>query len=251
MKKKLSALTLSSVLLLSLVACGNNSTTSESSSDMSSSSSSVSASQSAPAQSQETSTDTVNEEVLNDISVEMEPDSALSQAIVTITNNSPMTFDGNVSVYFENASGDSVGDDMIFVTELVPGDYTYARIDVDETENITMDYNISSPEFSEAPSSEGGVLDEEASASLAEEFELSFGGAGNPEWATSWYKYVSKIEVFTADSSYAVITVTADADSESIDRIGTTIFANYADDFNLSRVLVVDDTGSTLFDRAL
>ena len=140
---------------------------------------------------------------------------------------------------------------MIFVETLTPGNYTYARIDVDETEHITMDYNISSPEFSEAPASTGGMLDEAASASLAEEFELSFGGAGNPEWATSWYKCVSKIDVFAADSNYAVITVTADTDSESVDRIGNTIFANYTDEFDLARVLVVDDTGSTLFDRSL
>ena len=62
---------------------------------------------------------------------------------------------------------------------------------------------------------------------------------------------MSKIDVFAADSNYAVITVTADTDSESVDRIGNTIFANYTDEFDLARVLVVDDTGSTLFDRSL
>ena len=248
MKKKIFTLALSCTLLWGLAACGNDTPPADLPGVSSTASS---ADQHDPAQSQGTNKAAENEELLKNISVEMKTDAMLAQAIVTITNNSSMTFDGNVSVHFKNASGDSVGDDMIFVETLTPGNYTYARIDVDETEHITMDYNISSPEFSEAPASTGGMLDEAASASLAEEFELSFGGAGNPEWATSWYKCVSKIDVFAADSNYAVITVTADTDSESVDRIGNTIFANYTDEFDLARVLVVDDTGSTLFDRSL
>lgn len=253
MKKGILALILSCSLLLSLASCGGNTGTQ---SDESSSNSATSSHNSDPQDQLDSSTQTpsVDPEVdtrLEDVSVEMNIDSMLSQAIVTITNSSSMTFSGNISVCFENSSGESVGDDMIFVEDLTPGNWTYARIDISEVDNVTMDYKISSPEFSEAPSTDGGTLDEAASASLADEFELSFGGAGNSEWATSWYKYVSSIEIYSADTKYAIITVTGDADSESIDRIGNTIFANYVDDFDLSRVLVVDEAGTNLFDRSV
>ena len=188
--------------------------------------------------------------LLDDIVVEMEIDAALSQGIVTVTNNGSMTFSGNVSVYFENADGDPVGDDMIFVEEITPGNQGYARIDITEVDDVTMHYSISSPEFTEAPSADGGSLDEEASASLTEAFDLSFGGAGDPQMATSWYPYVAKIEVYAGETNYAIITVTADATTEAIDRIGNTIFGNYSKSFNLSRVQVVDDTGAELSDRA-
>lgn len=243
--RKLFSMLLVCLMLLLCVGCGADS--SESSIEQDEPSNTVAAEQDS---SPNASLNGSDNPLLDDISVEMEIDSALSQGIVTVTNNGSMTFSGNVSVYFENADGDPVGDDMIFVEEITPGNQGYARIDIAEADDVTMHYSISNPEFTEAPSAEDGSLDEEASASLTEEFDLSFGGAGNPQMATSWYPYVSKIEVFAGETNYAIITVSADATAEAIDRIGNTIFGNYSKSFNLSRVQVVDDTGTALFDRA-
>lgn len=195
--------------------------------------------------------DSTYEEFLKDISVEMEIDRALSQAIVTISNSSPLTFDGFIHVYFKDSSNKSVGDDMIIVEELAAGNWTYARINISETANVAMSYNISNYKFTEGYASDSGVFDEEASTALSKDFEDGFGGAGNPEWATSWYGYVTKVEVFVAESNrYAVITVSSDADSEDINRIGNCIFGNYSKDYELMRVLVVDENGNTVFDRS-
>lgn len=191
------------------------------------------------------------EEFLEDISVEAKIDEVLSQAIVTVTNSSPMTFDGTVHVRFKNSSNKSVGSDTIFVEELTAGNWTYARIEISETTNVEMTYTFDKYEFTEGFVADSGSLDEDASTALAKEFEDSFGGAGNPEWATSWYGYVTKIGVFSADSNrYAVITVSSDASSEAVEKIGNAIFGNYSKDYELMRVLVVDEEGNTVFDRS-
>lgn len=192
-----------------------------------------------------------NSELLDKITVEAEIDQALYQAVVLVTNNSGMTFSGNISTYFYDAADKSVGSDMIFVEDLPTGNQTYAKISIDSVTDITMKYDISSPSFVEGASNDDGTLNEEASAALAKDFEDSFGGAGNPEWATSWYKFVTLVEVYSTESSnYAVITVGGDADEESIDRIGNAIFGNYSKSHNLGRVLVTDDEGNTVFDKA-
>lgn len=191
------------------------------------------------------------EELLSDIVIEMDIDQVLSQAVVTITNNSSMIFDGTVHVHFKNSEKKSVGDDSIFVESLASGNGTYARISISEADNIEMTYSIGDYTFTEGYSSDSGTLDEDISQSLANDFEGSFGGAGNPEWATSWYGYVTKIEVFSTDTNrYAVITVNSDADADSIGRIGNAIFGNYSVEYELARVLVRDTDGNNVFDKS-
>lgn len=192
-----------------------------------------------------------DEDLLKDIVVTYEVDEMMRQAIVTIENTGSMTFDSSVGVHFQNSSGKSIGDDMIFVESLAAGNSTYARIDLDEIDVADFDYNFNSPSFEAGPTSSGGTRDDAASASLSTEFEGSFGGAGNPEWATSWYHFVVDISVYSGtDGNYAVVTVSDDIDSESSDRIGNTIFANYLQDFALTSVSVVNSTGEELFLKA-
>ena len=191
-------------------------------------------------------------ETFDKIEVTMELDEMLSQAIVTITNHSTYVFDGSISVYFKDAQGKTEASDMVFVEELTPGNFTYARINLDNVFSIsTLEYNISdSATFVPAPSAEGGTLDEETSQQLAADFEGSFGGAGNPEYATSWYPYVVSVEVFDSDGSKnAVITVSDDSTEEGIDRIGHTIFANYTQEYGIASVEVETVSGEQVFLR--
>lgn len=243
MKKLLSVL-LAVLMLLTVAGCGASDHGADASVPAT-----TEESESAPFQSSSDSSS--YEEFLENISVEMEIDRTLAQAIVTISNNSPLTFDGDVHVRFKDSSNKSVGNDTIFVEELTAGNWSYARINISETANIEMTYTIRNYKFTEGYASGSGILDEAASAALSKDFEDGFGGAGNPEWATSWYHHVTKVEVFVSDSNrYATITVGSDAGSESIDRIGNTIFGNYSKDYELMRVLVVDEEGNTVFDRS-
>lgn len=188
------------------------------------------------------------------IAVSMEFDEVLSQAIVTVENNSDYIFSGDIYVSFKNGDGTLCDNDTIFVEDLAPGNWTYARTDVDAAGPVTMEYKITDgAEFTESVvSADDWQLDEAASASLAEEFEGSFGGAGNPEWATSWYHYTTSIEVFGgADGNKAVITVSDDTPQDSSDRIGNAIFANYSDDFGLVLVTVQTESGVEVFTKAV
>lgn len=237
-------------LLIGLCACGN---TGSSATPTSSPSPAPVSDTAAPAPSPSSNSDESAEidALLENIIVEMKIDSALSQAIVTISNNGSMTFSGNIHTRFYDSSNNRAGSDIIFVEDLTAGNYTYARISLKSTSNISMKYEISNPIFTEGANSEGGVLDEDASAALAEDFEGSFGGAGNPAWATSWYGYVTNIEVFTSDANnYAIITVSKDTDKDAVNRIGNAIFGNYATDYELATVLVMDLDGNILFERA-
>lgn len=191
-------------------------------------------------------------ETIDKIDVTMELDAMLSQAIVTVTNNSTYIFDGDVSVYFKDVQGKTQANDMIFVEELTPGNFTYARIDLEDTSVVsTLEYRISdSATFIPAPSAEGGTLDETTSQQLSADFEGSFGGAGNPEYATSWYHYVVSVEVFDSGSGKnAVISVSDAATEEAIDRIGNTVFANYTKDYGIDSVEVKTASGNQVFLR--
>ena len=185
------------------------------------------------------------------VSVTMKIDEALSQAIVTVTNGGQMALSANLHVRFYDANHTTVGSDTIFVEALPAGNFSYARIKLDSVSTITMEHKFSHVELVEGSTSEGGALDEAASAGLTEDFSLSFGGAGNPEWATSWYKYAEKIEVYAAgNEKYALVTVKADSPKDGIDRIGNTIFGNYRDDYGLTSVRLVTPDGETVFTRS-
>lgn len=257
MKKKL-VLFLGAIVTLSLTACSSSGslagTTPSPSPSIHESTPVVSPSLfPSPTPSAETASEVDKAETFDKISVTMELDETLSQAIVTITNNSTYIFDGNVSVYFKDAQGKTKANDMIFVERLTPGNFTYARINLDDISVIhTLEYEISrTATFIPAPSAEGGTLDEETSQQLATDFEGGFGGAGNPEYATSWYHYVVSVEVFdTGNRKNAVITVSDDATSDAIDRIGNTVFANYARDYNIASVEVETVSGKQVFSRS-
>lgn len=192
------------------------------------------------------------EKKLDLIAVTFEPDAMTSQAIVYIQNNSDQVFTGSVHVRFYDASGSMVGEDTIYPEEVGPGSSTYARINVETAEGITMEHSFGFRyEFTDAASASEATLDEDTTQLLADEMLGSFGGAGNPEWATSWYEAIEGYEVYsTADGeSYAVVIV-GDASQEDVDRIGNTVFGNYAKEYGLAQVFVKDNAGTTLFTRS-
>lgn len=186
------------------------------------------------------------------IAVTFKPDAMLSQAIVHIQNNTDQVFTGTVHVRFYDASGSLVGNDSIFPEDLGPGNTTYARLNVETATDITMEHSFGREyEFTDAASAAEATPDEETAQKLAEEMLNGFGGAGNPEWATSWFGAIEDYEAYTTvnGDKYAVVIV-GDASEEDIDRIGNTVFANYAKEYGLAQVFVKDSAGATLFTRS-
>ena len=56
---------------------------------------------------------------------------------------------------------------------------------------------------------EGPILDEELSQMMMDYMQDSFGGAGNPELATSWYPYIDEIHIYLdGDVKYAEVLAT-------------------------------------------
>lgn len=259
MKKLLAMLLCTSALALTACNSEGNTSSSNVSSNSSTRDTSISESVSSVSASADSSTEKLDRaETYDKIQVTMELDEVMSQAIVSIENESNYIFDGSVSVYFNDSTGMQRDSDVIFVEELTPGNFTYARIDLDDVYTVhEMEYRISDKAtFVPAPATDHGTMDEEASKQLSSDFETSFGGAGNPEYATSWYHFATSVEVYdSSDGKYAQITVSSDADSESIDRIGNTIFANYVYaknyDIDLVSVKVITEDGTQVFLRTL
>lgn len=255
--KKVLAVFLAIMMVVALAACGSSGRSSSSTSMSAVASVSVASTPESSGSTQEQQSDSSGADTqmntkseLNNIQLSYKVDSALSQVIVTAENASKYNFTGDINVEFRNSSNKIVGYDMLIVEELTPGNSTYGRINVSETENLTFKYNFSKGcVFEEAAASSGGTINDKATSTLNDNMKGSFGG-GNGGTPTSWYGYIVKLEVFIEDNqNYAVATVNT-SDNESIKRIGNTIYANYSKDLFLVNVLVKDESGNTLFQRA-
>jgi predicted small lipoprotein YifL len=185
------------------------------------------------------------------IIVSMEVDAVLSQAIVTVKNDSPLSFTGDIYATFKNAQGSFVGSDLIFVEGLPPGNSTYARIAISEIESITMEHRFENGyKFEENVNTIDATLDAALTDSLFKEFSSSFGGGGNPEYATSWFKHLVKLEVYALDDgNMATMVVKDDADEAAIQSLGNALFANFKNAFDLKKVNVVNESGETVFNK--
>lgn len=119
--------------------------------------------------------------------------------------------------------------------------------------STSPEYNSSAEDKEELssgePENKGNVLDEEYSEKLTEEIEASFGGAGNPDWATSWYPNIVKIEVYRAgDDYYSVITVTDSTDDEDAKRICMSVLRSSTEP-ELDLVMVNTESGKWLYEH--
>jgi len=124
----------------------------------------------------------------------------------------------------------------------------------------TSDLGISSPESSEPAKTaefkdssenekqDSAKKDDDLSASLADFMFNNFGGAGNPEFATSWYANIKDLSVYSSGSAYYAVAVVDTTDDTKVSRIGNSIIVNF-DDVSLSYIMVVDDLGTVLFEK--
>lgn len=79
-------------------------------------------------------------------------------------------------------------------------------------EESPMEPSTLSEKVSSEISTTSSTLDVSLSTSLAEFMKESFGGAGNPEYAASWYHHIENIEVHNkGDSFYSVVALQPDS----------------------------------------
>lgn len=166
---------------------------------------------------------------------------------VWVENTGEKIFTGDIHLYFYNGDHNKTGYDMIIVEDLKPGQKTYCNIFTTPSESVEFKYDFSkSYKFEEDVTESGAELDDEKSKELSEMMEGSFGGAGNPEFATSWYKYIENLEIYSGNSGYyAVVTVSADPTDEAVDRIANSVLANF-DNPNLIKTIVNDTSGNQI-----
>lgn len=244
MKKLLLGLVVSS-LLLAGCSSGEQQTGSKSSVQSTSSS-----------QSSETSEETTQKEDLSkeleNIKVTASLDEMMGYEKVTIENTSSYVFTSSVHVKFYNSNNKMVGNDTIFVESLAPGNSTWANISVSELGELSFKYDFSmNYEFTEPQSvSNNQTVNENWSAELNEKMS----GFQN----TSWYPFIEEINVYNGDAerdAMVVAIVSSNTSQEDVDRIGNTVFGNFAfgtgtdRSFDVISVSVQNSNGDELFLR--
>lgn len=189
------------------------------------------------------------------IEITSDIDETLSNAIVFFDNNSNQSFTGDVFIYFYNASNEKVGFDMAIIEKLGPGQRTYVKISLFETQDVRMEYN-----FAMGYIFEDVIVDTSSKSiyqpwtdALSTDFESSFGDV-------SWYKSIDELEVYKiSEPRDAKVIVMLNSDNqEHAKSIGNCIYANYGiarantgdGDFEVSSVIVLSSSGNELFVRA-
>lgn len=202
-------------------------------------------------------------EYLEKIAVSYEDGGELNgqhKMVVWVQNNTDdQVFTGDIHLRFKNADNKSVGYDMIIVEDLEPQTETWCNIFCEPASEYTFEYNFAK-EYSFTTSStsldgdddgeEERALDSGLSDSLTKMMYDNFGGSGKPEFATSWYQYIEKLEVFeNSDGTYSAIATLNGGDAEAADRITNTIYANFKD-VELHSVISQDAEGNALSSRS-
>ena len=245
MKKLLLIFALTCVILSG---CSSNSQQTDNSK---SSVQSTSSSQSSETSEEETQKEDLSKELEN-IKVTASLDEMMGYEKVTIENTSSYVFTSSVHVRFYNSNNKMVGNDTIFVESLAPGDYTWANISVSELGELSFKYDFSmNYEFTEPQSvSNNQTVNDDWSAEMTEKMS----GFQN----TSWYPFIEEINVYNGDGerdALVIAIVSSNTSQEDIDRIGNTIFGNFAfgtganRSFDVISVSVQNSNGDELFLR--
>lgn len=170
--------------------------------------------------------------------------------IVYVENKSQKIYSGNIHLYFENNSGKNLGSDMVIIEDLGVGQKTWCNVYITPSDDIRFSYKFASDyKFTEPKKASEGELDEVLSQSLAEMMYENFGGAWNPEFATSWYQYIKQLEVYKKDNEYYAVAIVTTNNESNIKTIGNAILFNFRD-VNLKEVFVRDEAGNILFQNS-
>ncbi|QEY34613.1 hypothetical protein FL966_05850 [Caproiciproducens galactitolivorans] len=267
--KKVVALLLSFILVLSLTSCNTSGSTSSltlsSKETLSSETLSNSESNSTELSSHEnsivpsTKISEKDKEQLKNISVTYRADSLYNDAgkqrmIVIIENKGDKIFNGDVAVTFWS-DDQSLGSDIFPVKELKPGNNGRGEIYIIPDRDFNFIYDISDYSFTEDTVGSNGKEDEKMSKVLTQKMYENFGGCGNKAFTTSWYPYIKKLTVYKNNDNYYVIAITSSNKEEVVNHIGNAVFGNTAsgdgvDGILMNGVIVKDEAGKILFKKS-
>ncbi len=188
---------------------------------------------------------------LIDLTYEVDPPYNDKQiATVWVKNESEKIFTGDIHIYFLNEGKKRIGYDMLIIEDLKPYSKQYAKIQMEPSKTINMEYNFSKEySFIEDTIGDKGILQEDLSKTLTKDIYENFGGSGNEDFAASWYKNIVELAIYKDEDVYYSI-VTVDTEDEiSIERITMTVLANFKE-VDLSKVITKDKNGDTLIERS-
>lgn len=180
----------------------------------------------------------IRDKELEDIEISFEIDSVSDEKTtvkVCCNNNSNKVFTGDVGIYFYGTSvSDRLGNDMIIVEGLQPGQQSWSVIEIDKyTGNIKMDYEFPNGyTFTEVEKIEA-EKDLDTTTAVENSVRLNFD-------VTSWYSEIQSITVYT-DGVCEVISTSEDDNTV----IASSVWS-CGNDKGVYKVIVKDNLGNIL-----
>jgi len=169
------------------------------------------------------------------------------KVVIWILNNSDKILSGNLRIDIKSREDHILAIDNFPIDEFKPGQKKYAVMwadtdyPVDKIVRSWSNVEFMEPSLKEAEKR----IDEEATKEIVDNMYMNFGGAGNPEYKTSWYDYIEKIEVYTdGENKWAEVTLSV-SEQDKCNQITRSIL--YSADY-LIRVKALDGSGNQILE---
>lgn len=169
------------------------------------------------------------------------------KVVIWVSNDSDKILSGNLRIDIKSRDDHILAIDNFPIDDLKPGQKKYAVMMAETTYPVNkVTYSWSNVEFMEPALKEAEKrIDEEATKEVTDVMNMNFGGAGNPEYKTSWYDYIDKIEVYTdGENKWAEVTLSV-SEQDKCNQIARAIL--YSVDY-LIRVKALDGSGNQILE---
>jgi len=169
------------------------------------------------------------------------------KVVIWVSNDSDKILSGNLRIDIKSRDDHILAIDNFPIDDLKPGQKKYAVMMAETTYPVNkVTYSWSNVEFMEPALKEAEKrIDEEATKEVTDVMNMNFGGAGNPEYKTSWYDYIDKIEVYTdGENKWAEVTLSV-SEQDKCNQIARAIL--YSVDY-LEKVKILDSTNNQILE---
>jgi len=169
------------------------------------------------------------------------------KVVIWVSNDSDKILSGNLRIDIKSRDDHILATDNFPIDDLKPGQKKYAVMMAETTYPVNkVTYSWSNVEFMEPALKEAEKrIDEEATKEVTDVMNMNFGGAGNPEYKTSWYDYIDKIEVYTdGENKWAEVTLSV-SEQDKCNQIARAIL--YSVDY-LEKVKILDSTNNQILE---
>ena len=163
------------------------------------------------------------------------------KVVIWVYNNSDKILSGNLRIDIKSCEDHILAIDSFPIDDFKPGQRKYSVIMADTTYPVDkVLHTWTAVEFTEPSIKETEkMIDNAATEEVMDDMYMNFGGAGNPEYKTSWYDYIEKIEVYNdGENKWAEVILNTN-DPNISDRIGRTVLSLQE---HISMVQVFDES---------